>query len=64
MSELLPCPSTIPPAQPSKVVAALQNMMGAFDTPIRRRKFPDDAFIKEAIESARAVLAELGEGRE
>lgn len=27
MSELLPCPSTIPPAQPSKVVAALRELV-------------------------------------
>lgn len=35
---------------------ALQNMMGCYDTPLSRRRFPPDEFMKEAIETARAAL--------
>lgn len=35
---------------------ALENLLGAFDTPIGRRKMPGD-FSKEAIESAHAAMA-------
>lgn len=37
---------------------ALQNMLGAFDTPVRRLKYPSD-FGDEAIESAHKALALL-----
>jgi hypothetical protein len=36
--------------------AALQNMMGVYDTPLSRRRFPPDEFMKEAIETARPAL--------
>jgi hypothetical protein len=36
--------------------AALQNMMGVYDTTLSRRRFPPDEFMKEAIETARAAL--------
>ena len=39
-----------------ELLEALQNMIGAFDNPIVRRKLPGD-FNKEAIESARAAIA-------
>lgn len=43
------------------LLEALQNMIGAFDNPIVRRKLPSD-FNKEAIESARAAISKaLGE---
>lgn len=38
------------------LLAALQNMVGAFHSPIARRKLPSD-FNVEAIESAQAAIA-------
>lgn len=35
---------------------ALQNMMGAFDNPLSRRRYPPDDFMQECIRSARAAL--------
>ncbi|WP_374255823.1 hypothetical protein [Yokenella regensburgei] len=44
------------------LLEALQNMIGAFDNPIVRRKLPSD-FNSEAIQSARAAISKaLGEG--
>lgn len=44
-----------------ELLEALQNMIGAFDNPIVRRKLPSD-FNSEAIQSARAAIAKaLGE---
>jgi len=43
------------------LLEALQNMIGAFDNPIARRKLPSD-FNSEAIQSARAAISKaLGE---
>lgn len=43
------------------LLEALQNMIGAFDNPIVRRKLPSD-FNSEAIQSARAAITKaLGE---
>lgn len=43
------------------LLEALQNMIGAFDNPIVRRKLPSD-FNAEAIQSARAAISKaLGE---
>lgn len=43
------------------LLEALQNMIGAFDNPIVRRKLPSD-FNSEAIQSARAAISKaLGE---
>lgn len=36
---------------------ALQNMVGAFDTPIVRRKLPPTDLMREAVSEARALLA-------
>lgn len=36
---------------------ALRNMMGAYDTPLARRRFPPDEFMKAALESGRDALA-------
>lgn len=38
------------------LLAALQNMLGAFDNPVRRRKMPGE-FEDESIASARAAIA-------
>ena len=35
---------------------ALQNMMGAFDNAISRRRYPPDDFMQECIKSGRAAL--------
>lgn len=35
---------------------ALQNLMGCYDTPLSRRRFPPDEFMKEALDIARALL--------
>lgn len=35
---------------------ALQNLMGCYDTPLSRRRFPPDDFMKEALNIARALL--------
>ncbi|MFP2409146.1 hypothetical protein ACLEVB_17285 [Enterobacter ludwigii] len=43
------------------LLEAMQNMIGAFDNPIVRRKLPSD-FNSEAIQSARAAISKaLGE---
>lgn len=39
-----------------ELLEALQNMIGAFDNPVVRRKLPSD-FNSEAIQSARAAIA-------
>lgn len=44
------------------LVEALQNVMGVYDTPLSRRRFPPDDFMNEALASARAALKELGKG--
>lgn len=36
---------------------AVANLLGFYDTPISRRRFPQDAWMKEAIEHARKALA-------
>jgi hypothetical protein len=44
---------------------ALQNMLGVYDTPLSRRRFPQDEFMKEAIATARAAISPpTAEGRE
>jgi hypothetical protein len=43
---------------------ALQNVLGVYDTPVSRRRFPQDEFMKEAIAIARAALSPTAEGRE
>ena len=43
------------------LVEAMQNMMGAFDTPIARRKIPG-AFAKEARNTAKALLSKIDTG--
>lgn len=35
---------------------ALQNVMGVYDTPLSRRRFPPDNFMNEALASARSAL--------
>lgn len=35
---------------------AIRNLMGIYDTPLSRRRFPPDGFMKEALEIARAFL--------
>lgn len=35
---------------------ALQNLMGCYDTPLSRRRFPPDDFMSEALSIARALL--------
>ena len=57
MSELLPCPSTIPPAQPSKVVALLREAAEH----LRGRKMSQLARGPEKLLAA--IDAELGEAR-
>lgn len=45
---------------------ALKNLMGAYDTPLSRRRFPPDDFMKESLSIARDVLAgsaEVAESR-
>ena len=63
MSELLPCPSTIPPAQPSKVVAALRELVDCADADRILAMYTPGYRWYDAIVAARAALAELGEGR-
>lgn len=43
---------------------ALKNLMGAYDTPLSRRRFPPDDFMKEALSIARDVLARSTEAAE
>jgi hypothetical protein len=43
-------------ASAPELYEALQNMLGAFDNPIARRRMGDDEFAREAILSARAAL--------
>lgn len=38
------------------LVAALENMMGVYDTPVSRRRYPPDEFMLEALHSARTAL--------
>jgi hypothetical protein len=38
---------------------ALANMMGAYDTPLSRRRFPPDEFREECLKSGREALAEV-----
>jgi hypothetical protein len=38
-------------------------MLGAYDTPVSRRRFPPDDFMKEATQSARDALAALTAAR-
>jgi hypothetical protein len=35
---------------------ALKNLMGIYDTPVSRRRYPQDQFMKEALDIARAAL--------
>jgi len=44
-------------AENARLREALQNMIGVYDTPLSRRRFPQDDFMKEAIQTARAALA-------
>jgi hypothetical protein len=44
-------------ADPAVLRDALKNMMGAYDTPLSRRRFPPDEFMQAALESGRAALA-------
>lgn len=36
---------------------AIQNLMGCYDTPLSRRRFPPDDFMSEALSLARALLS-------
>jgi hypothetical protein len=36
---------------------ALKNLMGIYDTPVSRRRYPQDQFMKEALDIARAALS-------
>ena len=69
MSELLPCPSTIPPAQPSKVVAALRKWHEIYSQDVIRMndtaaRDPEKVAMVIALRAdTRAALAELGEAR-
>lgn len=42
------------------LLAALQNLMGVYDTPLSRRRFPQDDFMREALENARSVIRKAG----
>lgn len=35
---------------------ALQNMMGVYNTPLSRRRFPPDTFMKEVLKEAETAL--------
>ena len=64
MSELLPCPSTIPPAQPSKVVAALRKLMPILEeADSALRDFSIYPRFRHAAHRVNEALAELGEAR-
>jgi hypothetical protein len=39
-----------------KLEDALKNLLGVYDTPLSRRRFPQDDFMREAIEEARSAL--------
>ena len=47
-------------AKVKRVREALQNVMGCYDTPLSRRRYPPDAFMTEAIDTARTTLASTG----
>lgn len=47
-------------AEVKRLREALQNVMGCYDTPLSRRRFPPDGFMKEAINTARTALASTG----
>lgn len=42
-----------------RMAEALQNLMGVYDTPLSRRRFPPDEFMKAALDNARDLLALL-----
>ncbi|WP_210210546.1 hypothetical protein [Brucella anthropi] len=43
-------------AKHAAALEALKNMMGCYDTPLSRRRFPPDDLMKEAIRTARTLL--------
>lgn len=47
-------------AEVKRLREALQNVMGCYDTPLSRRRFPPDVFMTEAIITARQALASTG----
>lgn len=47
-------------AEVKRLREALQNVMGCYDTPLSRRRFPPDGFMTEAINTARTALASTG----
>lgn len=47
-------------AEVKRMREALQNVMGCYDTPLSRRRFPPDGFMTEAINTARTALASTG----
>ena len=52
--------SAPPPPAPVALVEALRNMVGCFDTPIRRRKFPSDIGDRACQEAHAALSAQAG----
>jgi len=44
-------------AERQKIEDALRNLMGCYDTPVSRRRFPPDDFMSEALTIARDLLA-------
>jgi Lar family restriction alleviation protein len=42
---------------------ALQNMMGVYDTPVSRRRYPPDDFMIEALKSGRSAIDTLSQPR-
>lgn len=43
-------------AEIKMLLEALQNIMGCYDTPVSRRRYPPDEFMNEALKEAREVL--------
>lgn len=50
-------PSTPAESRCEELADALQNVMGVYDTPLSRRRFPPDDFMNEALASARSALS-------
>ncbi|MBA8838118.1 Lar family restriction alleviation protein [Ochrobactrum sp. RH2CCR150] len=50
-------------AKLTEALEALQNLMGCYDTPLSRRRFPLDDFMKEAVHTARTVLDGVLDGK-
>jgi hypothetical protein len=44
----------------TKLIEALQNLMGLYDTPVERMRRGDDEFYKEAMQIARQALNDAG----